>query len=226
VRRALVRVLVMVAVTISAVALAGTAYAHTGPVPPSPVPLDRPHPVFAVKASPVMVTVRRGDTLTSLAARACHHGGFWPELWFANRRKVHNPNMIRPGERLRLPACRRTRRKVATMAEGAIPQPVAAPAGYVPAAVPAAAPAPQPVASYSGSGFEACVIAAESGGNPRAVNPTSGAGGLYQFLPSTWASLGYSGAPQDAPVSVQRAAFAKLYAEAGTSPWSGYDGCT
>jgi hypothetical protein len=77
--------------------------------------------------------------------------------------------------------------------------------------------------------FEACVISRESGGNPAAVNPASGAGGLYQFLPSTWASLGYavaypSGA-QTAPVSVQRAAFAKLYAEAGTSPWAPYDGC-
>jgi len=77
--------------------------------------------------------------------------------------------------------------------------------------------------------FESCVISHESGGNPRAVNPTSGAGGLYQFLPSTWASLGfaaaYPGGAQTAPVSVQRAAFAKLYAEAGTSPWAPYDGC-
>jgi soluble lytic murein transglycosylase-like protein len=77
--------------------------------------------------------------------------------------------------------------------------------------------------------FEACVISRESGGNPRAVNPSSGAGGLFQFLPSTWASLGYAGAypggAQTAPVSVQEAAFAKLYAEAGTSPWAPYDGC-
>jgi resuscitation-promoting factor RpfC len=77
--------------------------------------------------------------------------------------------------------------------------------------------------------FEACVISRESGGNPRAVNPSSGAGGLFQFLPSTWAGLGYGsaypGGAQTAPVSVQEAAFAKLYAEAGTSPWAPYDGC-
>ena len=77
--------------------------------------------------------------------------------------------------------------------------------------------------------FESCVISHESGGNPRAVNPSSGAGGLYQFLPSTWASLGfasaYPGGAQTAPVSVQGAAFDKLYAEAGTSPWAPYDGC-
>lgn len=95
----------------------------------------------------------------------------------------------------------------------------------------AATPSPQPspagnVSTVGISAFEACVINNESGGNPTIVNPSSGAGGLFQFLPSTWASLGmgYPGGAQTAPVSVQYAAFFKLYAEAGTSPWSG-DGC-
>jgi soluble lytic murein transglycosylase-like protein len=74
-------------------------------------------------------------------------------------------------------------------------------------------------------GFQSCVISRESGGNARAVNPSSGAGGLYQFLPSTWASLGYSGLPEDAPVWEQNEAFQKAYAESGTSPWGPYDGC-
>lgn len=74
-------------------------------------------------------------------------------------------------------------------------------------------------------GFEACVIRRESDGNAAAVNPASGAGGLYQFLPSTWRALGFAGRPQDAPVSVQRAAFQKAYAESGVSPWRAYDGC-
>lgn len=97
----------------------------------------------------------------------------------------------------------------------------------------AATPSPQPspvgnVSTVGMSAFEACVINNESGGNPGAVNPSSGAGGLFQFLPSTWASLGYAaaypGGAQTAPVSVQYQAFFKLYAEAGTAPWSG-DGC-
>jgi hypothetical protein len=33
------------------------------------------------------------------------------------------------------------------------------------------------------------------------------------------------GGAQTAPASVQEAAFDKLYAEAGTSPWAPYDGC-
>lgn len=80
------------------------------------------------------------------------------------------------------------------------------------------------VAAAPGS-FQACVIARESGGNPRAVNASSGAGGLYQFLPSTWAGLGYSGLPENASVATQTQAFNKLYAQAGTQPWSPSDHC-
>ena len=79
-------------------------------------------------------------------------------------------------------------------------------------------------ARTSGSGYQQCVIARESGGNASAVNPSSGAGGLYQFLPSTWSSLGYSGLPQNAPVAVQTQAFQRLYAQAGRAPWSS-NGC-
>ena len=75
------------------------------------------------------------------------------------------------------------------------------------------------------SAFQACVIQRESGGNPSAVNSSSGAGGLYQFLPSTWASLGFSGLPQNASVATQNAAFAKAFAQSGTSPWAPSDGC-
>ena len=63
---------------------------------------------------------------------------------------------------------------------------------------------------------------------PQVVNSSSGAGGLYQFLPSTWATTPwgsqYPGGAQTAPVSVQNQAFQWLYARQGTSPWS-TDGC-
>jgi len=80
----------------------------------------------------------------------------------------------------------------------------------------------------AGGSYQSCVIAHESGGNAQAVNSSSGAGGLYQFLPSTWATTPwgaqYPGGAQTAPVSVQNQAFQWLYARQGTSPWS-TDGC-
>ena len=102
--------------------------------------------------------------------------------------------------------------------------PVAAPAASSASTATSAAPAQQ--ASYSGSGgFQSCVIQRESGGDASAVNASSGAGGLYGFLPSTWQSLGHSGLPENASVAEQNAAFAQEYAQSGGSAWSAYDGC-
>ena len=154
-------------------------------------------------------------------------------MWWANRHKVSNPSMIRVGQRLRLPDKHQVKPWLAKAAVAAIPAPAPAPAPARPRGTvvqhggrPASAPV-QSTSSYSGASgsFQSCVISAESGGNPNAVNPSSGAGGLYQFLPSTWHALGYSGSPQDAPVSVQNEAFAKQYAQSGGSAWSAYDGC-
>lgn len=182
-------------------------------------------------ALPEMYQVRAGDTLSRIASREYGSPGLWPDLWWTNRKDISDPNVIAIGERLRISSWHTGKAWTYKRAMAAIP--VARPARVATVAAPAAsAPAAAPVATVSftgGSGFEACVIARESGGNPTAVNPTSGAGGLFQFLPSTWAALGFAGAypggAQTAPASVQVQAFWKLYAEAGTSPWAPYDGC-
>jgi muramidase (phage lysozyme) len=57
------------------------------------------------------------------------------------------------------------------------------------------------------------IVMCESGGNYGAVNPTSGAGGAYQFLPSTYQGLGGKyGSPQKAPKWEQDRLAAKLWA--------------
>ncbi|HEY1320536.1 MAG TPA: transglycosylase family protein [Streptosporangiaceae bacterium] len=187
------------------------------------------HPAAAHQAhqAPAHYTVKNGDTLSSIARHEYGRAATWPALWWVNRHKVHNPEMIKVGQRLTLSSWHPRKAWLNRAALSAIPAPPPAPVS-APAAAPAAVtqPASTSTATYSGgSGYQACVIAAESGGNPSAVNPSSGAGGLYQFLPSTWAALGHSGLPQNASVAEQNQAFQQQYAQSGTSAWSPYDGC-
>lgn len=181
-------------------------------------------------------TVRAGDSLSSIAQRELGKAADWPALWWVNRHTVHNPSLIQAGQKLVVPNSPEVKPWLMRAALSAIPAPAPAPvqaapvASSAPAAAPAAAPAPvaqASSASYSGASgsFQSCVIQAESGGDAGAVNASSGAGGLYGFLPSTWQALGYSGLPENASVAEQNAAFQKEYAQSGTSAWSAYDGC-
>jgi septal ring factor EnvC (AmiA/AmiB activator) len=63
------------------------------------------------------------------------------------------------------------------------------------------------------------VVMCESGGNYGAVNPSSGAGGAYQILPSTWKLYGGHGAPQDAPKEEQDRIAGEIWADSGPSAW-------
>jgi septal ring factor EnvC (AmiA/AmiB activator) len=65
----------------------------------------------------------------------------------------------------------------------------------------------------------AYIVMCESGGNYSALNPSSGAGGAYQILPSTWELYGGEGAPQDAPKEEQDRIAAEIWADSGGSAW-------
>jgi soluble lytic murein transglycosylase-like protein len=58
----------------------------------------------------------------------------------------------------------------------------------------------------------------ESGGDPTAVNP-AGYYGKYQFDTGTWASVGGTGNPAEAPEAEQDYRASLLYSRAGSSPW-------
>ncbi|WP_395656100.1 LysM peptidoglycan-binding domain-containing protein [Nocardioides sp.] len=72
-----------------------------------PLP-DRPHGgvTSAPRPDPApLVTVRPGDTLWDLAAEHLGDGARWTELYAANRSAIGaDPDLIRPAERLRIPA--------------------------------------------------------------------------------------------------------------------------
>ncbi len=65
----------------------------------------------------------------------------------------------------------------------------------------------------------AYIVMCESGGNYGAVNPSSGAGGAYQILPSTWKLYGGQGEPQSAPKSEQDRIAAEIWTDSGPSAW-------
>jgi septal ring factor EnvC (AmiA/AmiB activator) len=84
-----------------------------------------------------------------------------------------------------------------------------------------AASAQQTVSNWVGNwAIPQAIVMCESGGNFNAVNPSSGAGGAYQILPSTWRLYGGSGAPQDASPSQQSNIAAQIWADSGPSAWA------
>ncbi len=63
------------------------------------------------------------------------------------------------------------------------------------------------------------IVMCESGGNYGAVNPSSGAGGAYQILPSTWKLYGGQGLPNEAPKAEQDRIAGEIWADSGPSAW-------
>lgn len=63
------------------------------------------------------------------------------------------------------------------------------------------------------------IVMCESGGDYGALNPSSGAGGAYQILPSTWDLYDGKGEPQNAPKAEQDRIAAEIWADSGGSAW-------
>ena len=101
---------------------------------------------------------------------------------------------------------------------------------YIPPPTTVYVPQAEPQGSSGLPAFLVCVRQRESGGNYGAVNPSSGAGGAFQFLPSTWAAGGFaarygvSRAEYAAPWQQDEAAISLYAGGAGASHWAG-PGC-
>lgn len=77
---------------------------------------------------------------------------------------------------------------------------------------------PGPIPSSGGLNWSA-LAQCESGGNPRAVDPSGTYYGLYQFDQSTWQSVGGSGSPIDASAAEQTQRAQILYNRSGAGQW-------
>ncbi|HEX9354735.1 MAG TPA: LysM peptidoglycan-binding domain-containing protein [Streptosporangiaceae bacterium] len=187
-------------------------------------------------------TVQAGDTLSGIAASA---GVPLSKVEAANR-WIKNPNLIYVGQIIKVPDGRSGITPIAptyyqapaasgTSSAGSDTSDAGSDTTGTTGTSPAATSGTSSVSSgtsassgtYSAStggsapsSFQQCVAWRESGNNP-----TASSAGLYGILPSTWASLGYSGTAGSASVAQQNQAFQRLYAQDGTSPWAPYDGC-
>jgi hypothetical protein len=206
----------LVPATIAGVGLTAVSLAQAAPIQHA-APEARPAAHLAAqhaarRYAPEWVTVRAGQTLRSIAA--AEHVP-WQAIYATppNTRLLRKSTVLTVGERLRIPAdpklraaqyAAMQRRASLNAAQAAAQQP---------------STASQAPVSAGESAFEQCVSWRESGNDP--TDPD----GLFGILPSTWASLGYSGTAGQASVAQQQQAFNRLYAEDGTQPWAPSDGC-
>lgn len=84
-----------------------------------------------------------------------------------------------------------------------------------------AAEAEEEVGRWLGGPYSipAYIVMCESGGDYGALNPSSGAGGAYQVLPSTWELYGGQGEPQNAPKAEQDRIAGEIWADSGGGAW-------
>jgi nucleoid-associated protein YgaU len=57
----------------------------------------------AQEAAQRTYVVKPGDTLSGIAKEICGKVGRWPEIYGANKDRIKDPNLIRPGWELRIP---------------------------------------------------------------------------------------------------------------------------
>jgi len=178
----------------------------------------------AAAHGPGSYTIRPGDTLSAIAARAYGSAAGWPAIWWANRRQAPDPDMITAGQRLALPSSHQVppwlARAALAAAAAARPAP-AAPAGAAPADPAAPAPAASPAPASSGGANWSAIAACESGGNWAASTGNGFYGGL-QFTQQTWLANGggrYASSANLATPAQQIAVAQNVLASQGIGAW-------
>jgi len=150
--------------------------------------------------------VHSGDTLSGIGAKV---GRSWPQLWRANSRIVHNPDLIFPGQRLRVPghdAPSLTRHVAKVPAETADRRRLRTAHHHA------------TIWTNHASGVWAAIAQCESGGNWAADTGNGFFGGL-QFTLSSWHAAGGSGMPNQATPSEQIRVAINLQRMQGWGAW-------
>lgn len=161
-------------------------------------------------------TVRSGDTLSEIAAE---NGTSWQQL--AKINGLENPDLILIGQELSLSGAATQQRRSDRVEKKAERR--GTKTEKAERRTRKSDRSERSSRSEGGSGnltgAWAKVAKCESGGNPRAVNPSGKYHGLFQFDRQTWRSVGGSGSPSNASAGEQLMRAKKLYAQRGASPW-------
>nr|BBH93446.1 hypothetical protein KTA_16450 [Thermogemmatispora argillosa] len=161
-------------------------------------------------------TVVSGDTLSGIAVR---YGTSWQTL--ASYNHIPNPNLIFPGQQVCIPG--QGSNSATSVSVQSQSQTTQSSAVSTTSSQSVSGSIPQMIYQVFGSyGAQALSVAqCESGLNPYATNSSSGAAGLFQFLPSTWATTSQAAySPYNAAANI-RAAY-EVFARDGFSwrEWS------
>ncbi|MDB5182980.1 MAG: resuscitation-promoting factor RpfB [Candidatus Saccharibacteria bacterium] len=157
---------------------------------------------------PVIVTVNQGDTLIKIAE---DNGSTYIRVFDANT-QIANPNLINPGDQIRIPTADEV------LADRELPAAVAAPVSY-------AAPAQQATSSVVpviASGDVWDQIAACESHNNWSINTGNGYYGGLQFNYGTWLSNGGGEYAERADLATREQQIdiaSRVQAARGWSPW-------
>ena len=178
---------------------------HVKPPAASTTPVERVELDSSVKpASPAEVyVVHAGDSLWSIAQQFYGNPLMWSHIYYANQSQIHDPNLIYQGQKLTIPPVGTTSAGASSSSAGASSSSAGASSSGADtssaSATRAQASSPSSATGYihqaaQGTGLSESVVAAqvqvESNYDPGAISP-AGAEGPYQFMPSTWATLGF-----------------------------------
>jgi len=62
-----------------------------------------PEPAPPPASAPRIYTVVSGDSLSKIAQREYGKASLWPRIFEANKDQIKNPDLIHPGQKLRIP---------------------------------------------------------------------------------------------------------------------------
>ena len=75
----------------------------TSAAPPAAAPVPNIEPTAGTSGSEQSYTVVAGDSLSKIAKRFYGDANKWPRIHEANRDQIKNPDLIHPGQKLRIP---------------------------------------------------------------------------------------------------------------------------